>query len=89
MLAFKNNENKPNYNNHCLANFKSSNQCQLLSLLEMKCYLIALRKLKILVTGIISVVVVIIGFGIWFWKLMYRRLHSALFLMRILWLQLP
>lgn len=89
MLAFKNNENKPNYNNHFLANFKSSNQCQLLSLLEMKCYLIALRKLKILVTGIISVVVVIIGFGIWFWKLMYRRLHSALFLMRILWLQLP
>ena len=88
MLAFKNNENKPNYNNHFLANFKSSNQCQLLSLLEMKCYLIALRKLKILVTGIISVVVVIIGFGIWFWKLMYRRLHSALFLMRILWLQL-
>ena len=89
MLAFKNNENKPNYNNHFLANFKSSNQCQLLSLLEMKCYLIALRKLKILVTGIISVVVVIIGFGIWFWKLMYRRLHSALFLIRILWLQLP
>ena len=89
MLAFKNNENKPNYNSHFLANFKSSNQCQLLSLLEMKCYLIALRKLKILVTGIISVVVVIIGFGIWFWKLMYRRLHSALFLMRILWLQLP
>ena len=88
MLAFKNNENKPNYNNHFLANFKSSNQCQLLSLLEMKCYLIALRKLKILVTGIISVVVVIIGFGIWFWKLMYRRLHSALFLIRILWLQL-
>ena len=88
MLAFKNNENKPNYNNHFLANFKSSNQCQLLSLLEMKCYLIALRKLKILVTGIISVVVVIIGFGIWFWKLMYRWLHSALFLMRILWLQL-
>ena len=100
MLAFKNNENKPNYNNHFLANFKSSNQCQLLSLLEMKCYLIALRKLKILVTGIISIVivvivviisdvVVVIGFGIWFWKLMYRRLHSALFLMRILWLQLP
>jgi hypothetical protein len=65
-----------------------------------KCYLFALRKLKILVTGIITIVIVVIvviisvvvvvtGFGIWFWKLMYRRLHSALFLIRILWLQLP
>ena len=36
MLAFKNNENKTNYNDHFLANFKSSlNQCQLLSLLKM------------------------------------------------------
>ena len=35
MLAFKNNEDKANYNNHFLGNFKSSNQCQLLSLLKM------------------------------------------------------
>src|SRR6058998_1804366 len=97
MLAFKNNENKANYNNHFLANFKSSNQCQLLSLLKMKCYLIALRVLKILVTGIISIdivvifslVVVVIGIGYLVLEGMYRRLHSALFLIRILWLQLP
>jgi hypothetical protein len=57
MLAFKNNENKANYNNHFLGNFKSSNQCQLLSLLKMKCYLIALRELKMLVSGIISIVI--------------------------------
>jgi len=35
MLALKNNENKANYNNRFLANFKLSNQCQLLSLLKM------------------------------------------------------
>jgi hypothetical protein len=57
MLAFKNNENKANYNNHFLGNIKSSNQCQLLSLLKMKCYLIALRELKMLVSGIISIVI--------------------------------
>jgi hypothetical protein len=74
MLAFKNNENKANYNNHFLGNIKSSNQCQLLSLLKMKCYLIALRELKMLVSdiisivifvfvGVISFVVVVIGIG--------------------------
>lgn len=60
MLAFKNNENKANYNNRFLANFKSSNQCQQLSLLKMKSYLIALRELKILVTGINGIVIVVI-----------------------------
>jgi hypothetical protein len=59
MLALKNNENKGNYNNHFLGNFKSSNQYQLLSLLKMKCYLIALCELKILVNGIISIVIVV------------------------------
>jgi hypothetical protein len=61
MLAFKNNENKANYNNHFLGNFKSSNPMSTtVSSENAKCHLIVLRKLKILVSGIISIVIVVI-----------------------------
>lgn len=57
MLAFKNNENKANYNPLSWKLQIIESMSTTITSENAKCYLIALRELKLLVSGIISIVI--------------------------------